>query len=198
MSPATSRASGFTRDLATTGTHVGHLWDAAGDLLATATFSGETASGWQQVNFATPVADRGKHDVRGIVLRARWATTRSTAAPCTSGMQRRVCTPCRMDHREATESTCLRLDRWIPNNSFNASNYWVDVVFSNVLPINAPTRDEREPGSGATGVAIGTTVTATFSEPVQSGHHLVYPEGPQQQCRADHARATTMTRTWRR
>ena len=29
---------------------------SSGQLLATATFTGETASGWQQVNFATPVA----------------------------------------------------------------------------------------------------------------------------------------------
>ena len=39
-----------------TGTHVGHLWSSTGTLLATATFTGETASGWQQVNFAAPVA----------------------------------------------------------------------------------------------------------------------------------------------
>src|SRR5439155_4461448 len=39
-----------------TGTHVGHLWTATGGLLATATFTGETASGWQQVNLASPVA----------------------------------------------------------------------------------------------------------------------------------------------
>jgi hypothetical protein len=39
-----------------TGTHVGNLWSASGQLLATATFTGETASGWQQINFATPVA----------------------------------------------------------------------------------------------------------------------------------------------
>ena len=38
-----------------TGTHVADLWSATGTLLATATFTGETASGWQQVNFATPV-----------------------------------------------------------------------------------------------------------------------------------------------
>ena len=41
---------------ANTGTHVGNLWTASGTLLATATFTGETASGWQQVNFANPVA----------------------------------------------------------------------------------------------------------------------------------------------
>ncbi len=38
-----------------TGTHVATLWSSAGTLLATATFSNETASGWQQVNFAKAV-----------------------------------------------------------------------------------------------------------------------------------------------
>ena len=39
-----------------TGTHVADLWSATGTLLATATFTNETASGWQQVNFANPVS----------------------------------------------------------------------------------------------------------------------------------------------
>src|SRR5664280_2400379 len=39
-----------------TGTHTAHLWSSAGGSLGTATFSSETASGWQQVNFATPIA----------------------------------------------------------------------------------------------------------------------------------------------
>ena len=39
-----------------TGTQTGELWTAGGQLLATATFSDETASGWQQVNFSSPVA----------------------------------------------------------------------------------------------------------------------------------------------
>jgi len=33
----------------------GNLWTTSGTLLATATFSNETASGWQEVTFATPV-----------------------------------------------------------------------------------------------------------------------------------------------
>ena len=39
-----------------TGTHVGHLWSAAGTLLAEATFTGETASGWQEVQLSPAVA----------------------------------------------------------------------------------------------------------------------------------------------
>src|SRR5205823_13386044 len=38
------------------GPHNAHLWDTAGNLLASASFSSETASGWQQVTFASPVA----------------------------------------------------------------------------------------------------------------------------------------------
>ena len=46
----------FYKGSANTGTHVGSLWTSGGQLLATATFTNETASGWQQANFATPVA----------------------------------------------------------------------------------------------------------------------------------------------
>ena len=45
----------FYKGAGNTGTHVGHLWTASGTLLATATFTAETASGWQQVDFAQPV-----------------------------------------------------------------------------------------------------------------------------------------------
>src|SRR5262249_1469261 len=46
----------FYKGTTNTGTHVAHLWTNAGALLATATFSSETASGWQQVAFSSPVA----------------------------------------------------------------------------------------------------------------------------------------------
>ncbi|HKA28556.1 MAG TPA: DUF4082 domain-containing protein, partial [Candidatus Binatia bacterium] len=46
----------FYKSAANTGTHVGNLWTTAGAKLGTVTFTGETASGWQQMNFATPVA----------------------------------------------------------------------------------------------------------------------------------------------
>lgn len=46
----------FYKSAANTGTHVGNLCSSTGTLLASATFTNETASGWQQVNFANPVA----------------------------------------------------------------------------------------------------------------------------------------------
>src|SRR5258708_2839591 len=38
----------FYKSTANTGLHIGHLWSHTGALLATVTFTGETASGWQQ------------------------------------------------------------------------------------------------------------------------------------------------------
>ena len=46
----------FYKGAGNTGTHVGNLWSASGTQLASATFTNETASGWQQVNFTTPVS----------------------------------------------------------------------------------------------------------------------------------------------
>jgi hypothetical protein len=39
-----------------TGTHIASFWSSTGTLLASDTFKVETANGWQQVNFKTPVA----------------------------------------------------------------------------------------------------------------------------------------------
>jgi hypothetical protein len=54
--PGTITGIRFYKGIGNTGTHTGNLWSSAGQLLASATFSGETASGWQQVNFSSPVA----------------------------------------------------------------------------------------------------------------------------------------------
>ncbi|HWB99185.1 MAG TPA: N,N-dimethylformamidase beta subunit family domain-containing protein [Bryobacteraceae bacterium] len=45
----------FFKGSANTGTHTGNLWSSSGTLLASATFINETASGWQQVDFSSPV-----------------------------------------------------------------------------------------------------------------------------------------------
>ena len=46
----------FYKASTNSGTHVANLWSSNGTLLATATFTAETASGWQQVLFSSPVA----------------------------------------------------------------------------------------------------------------------------------------------
>ncbi len=46
----------FYKGSQNTGVHTGELWSSTGQLLATATFSAESASGWQKVLFSAPVA----------------------------------------------------------------------------------------------------------------------------------------------
>ena len=46
----------FYKGSANTGVHIGTLWSSTGEQLASATFTNESATGWQQVNFASPVA----------------------------------------------------------------------------------------------------------------------------------------------
>ena len=56
------------------GTHVGHLWTSTGALLATKTFSNETASGWQEVSFDIPVAINANTTYVASCLRRRAIT----------------------------------------------------------------------------------------------------------------------------
>ena len=71
----------FYKAAANTGTHVGSLWSASGTLLAQATFTGETASGWQQVTLLDPGGgDRGHH-VRRVVLRPQRALRADAQRP---------------------------------------------------------------------------------------------------------------------
>ena len=112
-----------------TGTHVADLWSSTGTLLASATFSNESASGWQQVNFSSPVSitagttyvasyytSSGDYSVNANYF-TNAVTNGSLTAPAsgTSGG----------DGVYAYGSSAT-----FPTSSFNASNYWVDVVFN--------------------------------------------------------------------
>src|SRR5262249_54957689 len=44
----------YYKSAANSGVHVGSLWSSTGVRLATATFTNESASGWQQVSFSPP------------------------------------------------------------------------------------------------------------------------------------------------
>src|SRR5262249_24521750 len=53
--PGNATGIRFLKASTNTGRHIGSLWPASGQLLASATFTNESASGWQQVNFSQPV-----------------------------------------------------------------------------------------------------------------------------------------------
>ena len=119
-----------------TGTHVGNLWSSTGRKLATATFTGETASGWQQVNFATPVAIQANTVYVASYFAPNGHYSGNLNYFATQGMD----TP--PLHALATGVSGgngvygYGAASTFPTNTFQALNYWVDVVFS---PQPAPT-----------------------------------------------------------
>ena len=134
-----------------------------------ATFTGETASGWQQVTFATPVAVTAGHDLRRLLLRPeRPLRARRRLLLGRGRRQRARCTRCRAAPTAATASTATARAASRPRPS-GATNYWVDVVFDTTPPADTtpPTVTPRHARPPARRRRASTTpVTATFSEPI--------------------------------
>ncbi len=170
-----------------TGTHIGHLWTATGNPLAKATFTNETALGWQEARFWTPVPIEA--DVTYIA---------SYFAP--NGYYSASVDYFADDHRSGdlvAPSSGSAEGNGVyhyapapafPSDTFNATNYWVDVIFeegaslvaspasisegeSAVLTWTAPEADACEgtnfvtghSSAGSTAVAPAATTAYTIS-----------------------------------
>jgi hypothetical protein len=119
----------FYKGTGTTGTHTGTLWSASGTKLATATFTSETASGWQQVLFSTPVAITANtvYVVSYHSNVGRYAYTHNTFA--TAGVDNGPLHALRAGVSGGNGVYRYSSGVAFPNASYNSSNYWVDVVF---------------------------------------------------------------------
>ncbi|MBV8458956.1 MAG: DUF4082 domain-containing protein, partial [Acetobacteraceae bacterium] len=98
-----------------------------GHLLATATFSNETASGWQEADFSSPVSITA-----GTTYIASYHTntghyseddnyfaTAHTSGPLTAPSS----------SSSGGNGVYAYSSSAFPSNTYNAANYWVDVVF---------------------------------------------------------------------
>ncbi len=146
-----------------TGAHIGHLWSSSGAMLAEATFTGETASGWQQVSLSPAVAIAAN-----TTYIASYHSTGSYAYTSAYFTAAVVNGPLRMlvNGEDGTNGVFAYGSVHFPNTSFNSTNYWVDVVFNTSVPadVSAPTVVATSPAANEHGVPIASTVTATFSE----------------------------------
>jgi hypothetical protein len=108
-----------------TGTHVGTLWTAAGAKLASVTFSNETASGWQQANFSTPVAIAANTQYVISYTAPNGAHAQDQYYPW-STLQ---ATPLHMSD-SSPGVYMYGTGVLFPTMTWNSSNYWVDILFS--------------------------------------------------------------------
>jgi hypothetical protein len=120
----------FYKGSTNTGTHTGSLWSNTGTLLATATFSGETASGWQQVLFATPVSVAAN-----TVYVASYHTAVGHYAAdanyfATAGVDNVPLHALADGVSGANGVYVYGTGGTFPSNTFQSTNYWVDVVLN--------------------------------------------------------------------
>jgi hypothetical protein len=118
----------FYKGTANTGTHVGTLWTSTGTKLATATFAGESASGWQTVTFSTPV-----NITANTVYVASYHTNKGFYAADEGGLTNGVDNGVLHAVADAAAGGngvyAYSASSTFPNQTFGATNYWVDVIF---------------------------------------------------------------------
>ena len=120
----------FYKAAANTGTHVGSLWSSTGTLLAQATFTNETASGWQQVSFSTPVAVTA-----GTTYVVSYYAPNGHYSVGANGLSSQVNAPPLYGLATANAPNGNGVFLYgsapaFPTGTYNASNYFVDPVFS--------------------------------------------------------------------
>src|SRR5262249_50080602 len=126
--PGVVRGVRFYKGTRNTGTHIANLWSSSGTLLATAQFTNETASGWQEATFAAPVGinanttyiasyhtDVGFYSSDNNFYASNGIDSPPLHAPS--------------DAAAGGQNVYRYGSTGFPSFSFSATNYWVDVVF---------------------------------------------------------------------
>jgi len=160
----------FYKQRGTTGTNVGHLWSSNGTLLASATFSNETRSGWQQVSFSNPVP---------ILANTIYTVSYSTGSPLfyydsgyfSSGgvTNGNLTAPAYTTiNNQVLDNGVYNYGGYFPVASEYSANFWVDVAFSPSAGSSASVKTAAVAAStsGSAAVAIGEsgyTITSAGS-----------------------------------
>lgn len=117
----------FYKGPSNTGPHVANLWSSTGSLLATASFTNETASGWQQVNFATPV-----NITAGTTYVASYHTNGNYSADPNYFAAAHTSGPLTAPSSASSGGNGVYAyggSSLFPTSSYNATSYGVDVLF---------------------------------------------------------------------
>jgi hypothetical protein len=154
----------FYKAAANSGVHTGTLWSSTGTQLATGTFSNETGSGWQTLNFSAPVnitanttyvasyyAPNGHYsaDLPYFYYRPYSATPLTAEA--------------NLPGSTATYNGVFASGHGFPNQTFQGANYYVDPLFIDGT-VTLPTITGETPAPNSTAVPTSAGPTATFSK----------------------------------
>jgi hypothetical protein len=152
----------FWKDSRESGTHVGKIWSSSGQLLASVTFTGESASGWQQQALSSPltIAANTTYVVSFNTAAMFYvATNGALASQIVNGNLRSV----------VGNNGVYGSAGTFPTNSYQNTNYFADIVFTPdyvSLTSLSLTPSTLTGGSSATG-------TLTLSGPAPTGGAVV-------------------------
>jgi hypothetical protein len=120
----------FYKGSSNTGTHVGNLWANTGKLLGSVTFVNETSSGWQQVNFSTPIPITANTiyvasyhtNLGGYAADRSFFSSSGVDAPPLHALSNAVAAGNGVYIYGSASA--------FPNQTYQSTNYWVDLVFA--------------------------------------------------------------------
>ena len=148
----------FYKEPDNTGTHTGSLWTSAGTLLASGTFTNETASGWQELDFSSPVPVTA-----GTTYVASYHTDTGHYAQTLTGLASAV-TNGPLTALAGGGVYAYGASNTFPANTYQSSNYWVNVVYSPSAGATAP----GVPG-GVSAAAGDASATVSWTAPNDGG-----------------------------
>ncbi|HWY90484.1 MAG TPA: N,N-dimethylformamidase beta subunit family domain-containing protein, partial [Solirubrobacteraceae bacterium] len=159
----------FYKASTNTGTHVGSLWSSSGTLLASATFTNESASGWQQVNFGAPVAvtPNTTYVAGYLAPKGHYSDTSSAFA---SGGASNPPLSALANSQSVNGVYSYTTTSTFPTSTFKATNYWVDVDF---MPTQTPGQVTNVSATAGT-----ESANISWSAPSEGGPVTTYTVTP--------------------
>ncbi|MDP4251922.1 MAG: DUF4082 domain-containing protein [Bacteroidota bacterium] len=160
----------FYKSTGNSGTHTGELYSASGTRLAQAVFTGETASGWQQVLFSTPVnITAGTTYIAAYFSSAGYYS--SSANYFLTALVNNPLTALANGTDGVNGVYAYAGSPTFPSDTYQEENYWVDAIFSGVIPTQdliPPTIAVASPPAAATSVLTNAGINVFFSEPLDA------------------------------
>ena len=138
----------FYKGATNTGTHIGSLWSASGALLAEATFTSETASGWQQVNFSTPVAIAANTTYVAAYFAPKGDYSDTSSAFVSAGFANPPLSAL-ANSLAANGVYAYSATPKFPASTYKATNYWVDLDFEPTAVPGQVTNVSATAGNGS-------------------------------------------------
>ncbi|HEU5043332.1 MAG TPA: N,N-dimethylformamidase beta subunit family domain-containing protein, partial [Nocardioidaceae bacterium] len=168
----------FYKASTNTGTHIGNLWTANGRLLASAAFTNESTSGWQQVSFAQPVAldkntiyiasyfaPKGHYSADGGYF---YATPELGPAPTITNVDSPPLHALRNSNGTVNGVFTKSGSSSFPTSSSDAINYYVDPVFTSQSFTTPPGQVGNVNATAGYASAIVSWAAPTTGDPATS------------------------------